>query len=129
MKTLEKINEILAYANMGTDEPPRYNPLFGKNFIYTATVKDFIEAADAGWLLDAILSYRRTDVFQIWELKVKPDKTAVLTMKHDTNEKEQVRQEFDYTDFPLESIKFYSFNRSGTDDKDEIVCLMLAQEY
>ena len=38
---------------------------------------------------------------------VNKDKSAVLTMKEDSNTPELVRQEIPYTDFPLDNIKFY----------------------
>ena len=64
---------------------------------------------NAFWLVDAIASYQhlhKDKPFQLWELSVN-DKKGVLTMKEDTNEPILVEQKFSYTDFPLESIKFY----------------------
>ena len=78
---------------------------------YTDGVKHVADAAGAYWLIDAILSYRRKEEFQLWILKVDLEKSsAVLTMQEDTNEPELVRQEIEYTDFPLKEITFYLSN-------------------
>lgn len=76
-------------------------------YLYTDGVHHVAQEGGANWLLDAIFSYRRKEVFQIWELRVSSDKKAVLTMKEDSDKPFLVSQSFDYTDFPLESITFY----------------------
>ena len=76
------------------------------NFTYTDGVKFIHESCEAYWLLIAISSYRRTEPFQVWELKVN-NNNAVLTMKEDSDEPEKVRQEIEFTDFPLDEITFY----------------------
>lgn len=78
-----------------------------RQLVYTDGVKYMADAGGAFWLIDAIASYRRKEPFQIWELKVKPDKSCVLTMREDTGQPTKVRQEIPYTDFPLENIKLY----------------------
>lgn len=90
---------------------------------YTDGVQHMAERAGAHWLIDAVYSYQckekiKVIPFQLWELKVE-NKTAVLTMKEDTNEPELVRQEIEYTDFPLDYIKLYLI--------DEV--LLLPSEY
>ena len=74
--------------------------------VYTDGVKYLADKCRAHWLIDAILSYRRKEPFQIWELKVN-DKKAVLTMKEDIGQPILVTQKIGFTDFPLESIKLY----------------------
>jgi hypothetical protein len=71
------------------------------------------EKAGAVWLIDAIASHqpkvlrnKMLQEFQLWTLKVK-DKTAVLTCQEDTGTKNIVKQEIEYTDFPLEEITLY----------------------
>ena len=77
---------------------------------WTDGVQYVAENAGAYWLIDAIASYRRTEHFQIWELKKHKDNSAVLTMREDTGQPAKVRQEIPYTDFPLDSIKFYKID-------------------
>ena len=71
----------------------------------------------AGWLVDAVLSYQpellkrtRCQEFQLWTLKVKADKTAVLTCQEDSNLPNLVEQKIEYTDFPLEIAGEKGFN-------------------
>ena len=97
---------------------------------YTDGVKYLATQGEAFWLLDAIanasacasacaplriashqtqqiLSQPELQKFQIWELTVAEDKSAVLICRADTNTEPVVRQEIEYTDFPLKSIKLY----------------------
>lgn len=84
----------------------------------TDGVKYLAEEAKAYWLLDIIASYQtkpsiRKEHFQVWELKLSLDNAAtgkhaaVVTMKTDTNNPLLVKQEIDYTDFPLDSITLW----------------------
>ena len=82
---------------------------------YTDGVKYLATKGEAFWLLDAIASHQTQQIlsqpelqeFQIWELTVAEDKSAVLTCRADTNTEPVVRQEIEYTDFPLKSLKLY----------------------
>ncbi len=106
MKTVAKINSNMAQA-IGTT---RYIKHFTGCLVFTDGVDQLREDADCHWLVDAIASYQPKHKgvnFQLWELVVNPDKSAVLTMKEDTNTPILVRQEIDRTDFPLENITFY----------------------
>ena len=101
--------------------------------VFTDGIKQLREDTDAFWLVDAIASYQpqyKHIPFQLWELKVNEDKSAVLTMKEDSNTPVLVKQEFDFTDFPLKSIKFYVEEGGyGTeDDWHECLVLMLPSE-
>jgi len=129
MKTKDEILNGLAQC-YGT-EGYHYNALFGKNFVYTDGIKYLLESADAYWLLQAIFSYRRKEDFQLWNLTVLPDKTAVLTMKEDTDCPNLVEQKIHYTDFPLEEIEFYAINdhNCGGEWGPVHVVLMLKSEY
>jgi len=85
----------------------------------TDGVKYLAEVAGAYWLLDVIASYQignakiRREPFQVWELKLSPDNAttgkheAVVTMKTDTDHPLLVKQQIEYTDFPLDSITLY----------------------
>lgn len=88
----------------GTEQ---YHQHWMRQLVYTDGVKYVADAGRAFWLIDVIASYRRKEPFQVWELKVKPDKSCVVTMREDTGQPTKVRQEIQYTDFPLENIKFY----------------------
>ena len=89
------------------------------HFVCTDGVHYVAEQGRAYWLVDAIASYQhklRGEEFQCWNLKVKGN-TAVLTCD-DGNDKELIRQEIEYTDFP-QDIKMYLTND----------VLMLTSEY
>ena len=95
----EILNEL---AHCYCHEGPYFtNSILGYN--YTSGVKTMWELCNAYWLLIAIGSYRRTEPFQVWELKVDGSK-AVLTMKEDSGQPIKVRQEIPYTDFPLDEM-------------------------
>ena len=77
--------------------------------VYTDGVNYLAEKAKAYWLIDVIASYQpqqKKVPFQLWEFKKTGD-AGVVTMREDTGEPELVRQEIEYTDFPLDEIKFY----------------------
>lgn len=65
------------------------------------------------WLLDVIASYQpkhHAVPFQVWELEVtekEEKRSAVVTMRKDTDAKILVQQKIPYTDFPLKSVKLY----------------------
>ena len=76
-------------------------------FQYTDGIKFLHESCEAYWLLTAISSYNRKEPFQVWQLKVKDDGSAVLTMQEDSGQPFKVRQEIEFTDFPLDEISLY----------------------
>ena len=75
-----------------------------------------VEAGGAHLLLDAIAIAQahvkavQAEDFQPWIFRVNADRTAVLTCE-DGNERVVYRQEIQYTDFPLEEIKFNYCNK------------------
>ena len=82
------------------------------NFVYTDGVKYLAENAKCYWLLDVIGSYQHLNKvkhvpFQLWELAVNEDQTALVTMKADSDTPVIVKQKLPYTDFPLAHIKLY----------------------
>ena len=89
------------------------NPLF-PGYSYTDGVKYLAREANAYWLITDILSTARrnkilrTEPFIVWTLNVK-DKKATLTAD-DGNENILYTKEYDYTDFPLDSVKLYLTN-------------------
>ena len=129
MESVTTIQNNLSQA-IGTSKYIKHN--LNPNLVFTDGVDQLRRDADAFWLVDAIASHRRKELFQVWELKVnKDDHSAVLTMKEDSNTPELVKQEIPYTDFPLESIKFYVQEGGyGTEDNwTECLVLMLTSEY
>ncbi len=76
---------------------------------FTDGVKAVADTYNAYWLIDAVLSYRRKEEFQLWTLSVK-DSKAVLIMQEDDGKRELVRQEIEYTTFPEGVMKLYFQN-------------------
>ena len=80
---------------------------------FTDGVKFLAEKAGAFWLIDLVASHQtarlQKEEFQVWILTVSRNRTpmAVATCQTDTDEPLLVRQEIDYTDFPLPSIKLW----------------------
>ena len=88
----------------------------GTKMVYTEGIKHLADAVGAYWLIDAIASHQtdkrlvrsqRLREFQLWELKVKPDRSCTLTCRADSNEAPVITQEIEYTDFPLDEITLY----------------------
>jgi uncharacterized protein DUF6876 len=78
--------------------------------LYTDGVHYLAEKAGAYWLIDLVASYqpRLHDVpFQVWELRVNDDHSALVTMREDDGLPFKVRQEIAYTDFPLPRFSWY----------------------
>jgi hypothetical protein len=80
---------------------------------FTDGVRFLAEEAKAYWLLDLIASWQRDALedrwlfeFQLWEVFVRPARTAVVVCSRDS-EDEAFRQEISYTDFPLDYMKLY----------------------
>jgi hypothetical protein len=94
------------------------------NFNYTDGIKFLADQAQCYWLLDVVGSCQHLKKvkhvpFQRWELMVNEDKSAVATMKEDSDMPVIIKQEIPFTDFPLSHIKLYL-----TDD-----VLLLPTEY
>ena len=109
----------------GTENWYRYS--LGRQFLYTDGVKYVAEEAGAYWLIDAIISHQYDpriksnqgiQEFQLWNLEVQEDCSAILICE-DGNNIKILTQKIPFTDFPLPKIKFYL--------KDNI--LLLPSEY
>ena len=95
-----------------------YYPHWLKCFNYTDGVKYLADQAQCYWLIDVVASYQgyqkiKAVAFQVWELTVNDDQTAVVVMK-DMRQPDMpaiVKQEIPYTDFPLKTIKLYLTNK------------------
>jgi len=82
-----------------------------RHITYTDGAKYVADTAGAYWLLDEI-AFAQADKqlaaegFQLWKLTVRPDHTATLTCE-DGNCNVVFTKQLEYTDFPLDEIKFY----------------------
>jgi len=104
-----------------------------RNFLYTDGLKYVAEAGGAYWLIDLIASHqagirKRAQLdksirpeFQVWTLTVNGNTSVAVC--DDGDGLIMARQEIEFTDFPLESIKLFC-----TFDGEQYV-LMLPSEY
>ena len=106
MESPEAIREALA-QHVCTEQHWVLSPEC-TDFKYTDGVKTMAEICEAYWLITAIFSWQQDDrlkneSFQVWMLRLN-DKTegndAVLFCE-DGNDNDLIRQEMEYTDFPL----------------------------
>ena len=92
---------------------------------YTEGIQHLAQETNCYWVLDAIASHQTKQFllnpklreFQIWHLQVQKN-SGVLICEWDTNQ-EVLRQDIEYTDFPLSHIKLYLVQK----------VLMLPNEY
>ncbi len=83
-----------------------------RKVLYTDGAKHVAEAGGAYWLLDEIALAQRYvaavagEAFQLWTLTVKADRTATLVCE-DGNGHAVYTKAIEFTDFPLDEIKFY----------------------
>ncbi len=80
------------------------------SLLYTDGIQHLAERAGAYWLIDLVGSYQprlRDAPFQLWELKVNTDRSALVTMVEDDGMPNRVSQDIPYTDFPLNDFSFY----------------------
>jgi len=122
LKSRYKMNETEIDLEQFTGTENYYKQSFG-GIVVTDGVQYLAYNAKAFWLVDAIASHQTKHIaavpFQIWELTVNEDKTAILTMKEDSDCPILVRQNIPYTDYPLPKIKLWLVDR----------VLMLPTEY
>lgn len=100
-----------------------YRHGIARNVLYTDGIKYLAETAGAYWLIDEIalaqsLAKIAAEPFQSWNLKVRPDYTALLTCD-DGNSNIRLSKEIPFTVFPLEEIAIYFANN----------VIMLTSEY
>lgn len=93
---------------IGSEEFYRIYP----NVIITEGVKFLCDQAQCFWLIDCIYSYQTiekvtVEPFQVVDLTVDLDKHTGLIVVTDGNDVELMRQELEYTDFPLSKIRLY----------------------
>ena len=97
----------------GTEQWHRHS--FVHTLLYTDGVKYVAEKGGAYWLIDDIAfaqrRYKRVaaEAFQLWRLRVHPDRTATLTCV-DGNGHAVFTKTLTFTDFPLAEITLYCTN-------------------
>ena len=97
----------------GTEQWHRHS--FVRTVLYTDGAKYVAEKGGAYWLLDDIAFAQRrhkrvaAEAFQLWRLRVHPDRTATLTCE-DGNGHAVFTKELAFTDFPLAEITLYFTN-------------------
>ena len=68
------------------------------------------EMAGCYWFIDLIASYQRQlwgEKFQLWEITVNEDRSAVVICRRDTGRPPLVEQKIEFTDFPLKHYELY----------------------
>lgn len=104
-------------------------------YVMTDGVKFLAENAECFWLLDAIVSHqnsiknnRMLQDFQVWNLKVNPDKSCVLTCVADSGMKPAITQKIEYTDFPLQEITLW-VERTADHKGNTLFVVLLPSEH
>lgn len=130
----EQIEAALPHFT-GTSNYTRHGLM--RNLLLTDGVRYVRENADAYWLVDAIASHMATnrklknEPFQVWDFErhgkdiAEPNRPHVLSVTDGNSKQPIVTQEIEYTDFPLESIRFYAAYDGGLGGW----VLMLPSEY
>ena len=91
-----------------------YRHPLARKVLYTEGAQYVAEHGGAYWLLDALAFAQAipevsAESFQFWTLTVRPNHTATLICD-DGNGQVVHTQELEFTDFPLDEIKFYFTN-------------------
>lgn len=89
----------------GTEHYYRVSPIHG-NLVLTDGVKYLCERAQCYWLVDIVASYQyklTSEPFQVWTLGIDADEMRGSVRCEDGNGNILVRQELEYTDFPIET--------------------------
>ena len=94
--------------------------------LYTDGIQYLAEQAGSYWLIDLVGSHQPKLLdarFQLWNLEVREDKSALVTMIEDIGQPIRVSQEISFTDFPLNEFSFYCI------DGGDARVMMLKSEY
>jgi hypothetical protein len=91
----------------------RYHQHWTGRLLFTDGVKYLADHASAHWLIDVVASWqhhvlmdRALREFQLWELIVRDDGSALAICSRDS-EDEAVRQDIRLSDFPLDYVRLY----------------------
>jgi hypothetical protein len=83
-------------------------------FHYTEGIKYLADRLRCHWLIDLVGSYQpqlRNVPFQLWQIHVSQDQSALVTMAEDSGAPTLVSQQIRYTDFALPEFSFYCVER------------------
>jgi hypothetical protein len=107
--------------NLFTGDLERFRHWLCRRVIYTPGVHYLAERGQAHWLIDAIAFYfgstdmlraierdKRLKDMQFWRLDVRPDHSAVLSARADSDEEPVILQSIEYTDFPLDYVDIWA---------------------
>jgi hypothetical protein len=89
-----------------------YRHALNRKVLFTDGAKHVADTGGAYWLLDEIALIQPYDKavaatsFQVWTLKVRPDRTATLTCQ-DGNDQTVFTKDIEYTDFPADEITLW----------------------
>lgn len=80
--------------------------------VYTDGVQQLAELAGAYWLIDAVASHQpnplvRQEPFQVWVLSRITGRRFTLEMNDGNTTRAILRQDLEYTDFPLDTQTLY----------------------
>jgi hypothetical protein len=98
------------------------------NVLLTDGTKYLVENADCHWLMEIIGLFQNInadyniDIFQLWEVRVREDSTAVVEC-FDGPRNKIYRQYIDYTEFPLRRLDLYAVH------VEHRIIIMLPGEY
>ena len=113
MKTKDEIQAELPNF-YGTEQYYRYSPALFNNVLLTDGAKFIAESCNAFWLMDVISSHipsikKAGDTFAVAKLTVKDSGASFILVPDLPCDPREVfaKQKIEYTDFPLDEIKFY----------------------
>lgn len=120
MKYAEEIQEFI-----DTVQPVGTRKRWYGNLIITGNVFDFINMADAYWLINMIWSYQTeiTDWLQVWTLTTNVEENTAVLKGEMEGQDLIITQDIEITNFPLPELKLYV--------QDDTVhrCVMFPAEY
>ena len=99
--------------NCGTEQ---YHKIPFSSFVYTDGINNLIDKCKCWWLISdfGILLECEKNLnkdFLVLTIEVNKDKTAVITLKEDSDLKPIYSKKLDYTNFPLSKFEFYIINK------------------
>jgi hypothetical protein len=121
MTTEERMTDTKALSEAdlaqftGTEQWYRHGMV--RDVLFTDGVKYVAETGGAYWLIDEIAFAQRgvkrvaAEEFQHWKLTVSAGRTAILTCD-DGNGHIVFTKRIEYTDFPLDEVRFYVANKT-----------------
>lgn len=108
-----ELNELKAGLAMHTGTESYHRHPLSRKFVLTDGAVWLAENAGAWWLLDVIVSHQhdaraKREEFQVWTLiKDKIGEGCVVHMTDGNSAVPIITQVIEFTDFPLDEIKFY----------------------